>query len=193
MKCLLCESFSLLHICDTCQENFLTPSLYKRKVQNTDVFSFYKYEDIKKLLHTKHTDIGFYIYKILAHNSFKKFAKEFNYKYPLVSIPVDDTITSGYSHTALLNKALHSKSIKQHYNKLRAKNTVSYSGKSRDFRLQNKREFQVHSFHEKNVILVDDIITTGATLDEAITCMQTNKKEILFCLTLADSALKEAL
>lgn len=192
MKCLLCESFSLLHICKTCQENFLTPSLYKRKVHNVDVISFYKYEDIKKLLHTKHTDIGYYIYKILANNSFQKFAQEFDYQYPIVSIPIDDTITSGYSHTALLNKALQSKNIQQHYNKLRAKNTLSYSGKSREFRLTNKRDFTVNKFDEKSVVLVDDIITTGATLGEAIMCMQANKKEVLFCLTLADSSLKKS-
>ncbi len=190
MRCLLCESFSLLHICKNCQELFLTPSIYRRKIQNIEVISFYKYKDIKNLLHTKHTDLGFYIYSILAKNSFKKFAFHFELPWSIASIAVDDTSISGYSHTAILNKALKSQTIQVLYNKLRAKNDISYSGKSREFRLLNPRKFQVNNFIENNVILVDDIITTGTTLTQAINILKLNKKEILFCLTLADSALK---
>ncbi len=190
MKCLLCESLSLLHICKTCQETFLTPSLYKRKIQNIEVISFYKYQDIKELLHTKHTDLGFYIYTILARNSFKKFSDDFNFGGDVVSIGIDDTIESGYAHTALLNKALQSSSIKPIYNILRAQNSVSYSGKDKSFRLLNPRKFIIKKFNEDNVILVDDIITTGSTLTQAIDVMKLNKKNVLFCLTLADSALK---
>jgi len=186
----MCESFSLLHICKSCQELFLQPSIYKRKIQNIEVISFYKYKDIKDLLHTKHTDLGFYIYKILADNSFKKFALDFNYQYKLASIAIDDKTTSGYSHTAILNKALRSKNIEVLHNKLRAKNDISYSGKSKEFRLLNSREFHMKDFKQNDVILVDDIITTGATLSQAINTLKANKKEVLFCLTLADSALK---
>ncbi|MBU1928124.1 ComF family protein [bacterium] len=186
MKCLLCENFSFSHICNNCQETFLTPSLYKRKLLGVEVLSFYKYSEIKDLLHTKHTDLGYYIYKIMAQNSFKKFAKSFELLNQAVSIAVDDVPLSGYSHTAIINKALNSSYIKPLYNKLRAKNSISYSGKSREFRLLNPRDFEIKSFDEKEVILVDDIITTGSTLTQAIQIMQANKKEVLFCLTLAD-------
>ncbi|MEA3331559.1 MAG: ComF family protein [Campylobacterota bacterium] len=191
MKCLLCESFSLSHICQSCQETFLSPSIYKRKIlNNIEVISFYKYKDIKNLLHTKHTDLGFYIYSILAKNSFAKFAEEFNYPHAIHSIAIDDHIDSGYSHTAVLNKGLKSKNIKPLFSKLRAKNRVSYSGKSREFRVLNPREFQLKNTKAKKIILVDDIITTGLTLTQAIQTIQVNKKEVLFCLTLADAGLK---
>ncbi|MDF1879489.1 ComF family protein, partial [Sulfurimonas sp. SAG-AH-194-C20] len=79
MRCLMCESLSLKHICQNCQVSYLTPSLYKRHLEDgTQVLSFYKYSDIQELLHTKHTDIGFYIYNILAENSLKKFAQHFS-------------------------------------------------------------------------------------------------------------------
>ena len=189
MKCLLCESFSLSHICTPCQETFLTPSIYKRKILNgVEVISFYKYKDIKNLLHTKHTDIGYYIYKILAKNSFTKFAQEFAFTNPLHSIGIDDTAHSGYSHTAILNHALKSKNIKPLFNKLRARNSISYSGKSREFRLLNPRDFKMNSFEGEEIILVDDIITTGSTLSQAISSLESNKKEVLFCLTLADAS-----
>lgn len=189
MKCLLCESLSLSHICKPCQETFLTPSLYKRKISNNiEVLSFYKYKDIKDLLHTKHTDIGYYIYTILAKNSIEKFTQNFDFPSTVTSIGIDDTIDSGYSHTAILNKALTSKNIKPIYNVLRASNPISYSGKSKEFRLLHPRNFTMNTFKAKEVILVDDIITTGTTLNQAIEVIKANKKEVLFCLTLADAS-----
>lgn len=190
MKCLLCENLSFSHICNSCQELFLTPSIYKRKINNIEVISFYKYSDIKTLLHTKHTDLGYYIYNILAKNSFKKFADEFNFSHKIVSIGVDDNPNDLYSHTAILNNALKSDYITPHHSKIRATNRVSYSGKSKEFRLLNPRNFTLENFSNKEVILVDDIITTGSTLTQAIQLLQNGKKKVLFCLTLADASLK---
>jgi len=188
MRCILCENLSLTHICPSCQKAFLTPSIHKRKIFNgIEVISFYKYKNIKALLHTKHTDLGFYIYKILAQNSFLKFSMNFKFDTILNSIPIDDTTTTGYSHTAILNKSLKSKSIKPIFNALRAENSISYSGKSRAFRLSNPRDFKLKKDCTNNVILVDDIITTGSTLTQAVQALQKNKKEVLFCLTLADA------
>ena len=187
----MCESLSLSHICSTCRDTYLTPSIYKRKInQNIEVISFYKYSEIKDLLHTKHTDLGFYIYKILAKQAFAKFATEFSFGATLVSIGIDDNVKSGYSHTAILNKYLTCRDIKPLFNKLRSTNDISYSGKSREYRLMNPRDFKLNYFTEKNVIIVDDIITTGFTLDQAIQTIKSNKKEVLFCLTLADASLK---
>ena len=187
MKCILCEKYSLTHICKSCQTNFLTPTLYKRTLINDiSVISFYKYDEIKELLFTKHTDIGFYVYTILAKLSFKKFAEEFHTKEHYASIAVDDNPKSGYSHTAILNHALKSYNISPQYSKLRAKSTISYSGKTRAFREQNPRNFQLKKFKNPNVILVDDIITTGTTLREAIKLLEQKEKQVAFCLTLCD-------
>jgi len=191
MKCLMCESLSLSHICSTCRDTYLTPSIYKRKINhNIEVISFYKYSEIKDLLHTKHTDLGYYIYKILAKQAFSKFAEEFSFEFSLVSIGIDDNVKSGYSHTAILNKALTCRDIKPLFNKLRSSNDISYSGKSKEFRMMNQRDFKIKKFQEDNVILVDDIITTGSTLNQAVEVLKSNKKEVLFCLTLADARLK---
>lgn len=191
MRCLMCESFCLSHICKKCQNTFLTPSLYRRKIlHNIEVISFYKYDDIKTLLHTKHTDLGYYVYTILAQNSLALFAKEFAYETKVTSIAVDDVPKGGYSHTAILNKALKSSCIKPEFGKLRARNQLSYSGKSREFRMQNPRDFRLENIEAKELILVDDIVTTGLTFSEAIGVLKQNNKEALFCLTLADASLK---
>jgi len=188
MKCMLCENYSLTqHICSSCQENFLQPSLYKRTLSNgVEVFSFYKYEDIKPLLFTKHTNLGFYIYTLLAKLSFKKFAENFVFPESVAAIGVDDRVESGYAHTAILNHALKSKAIQPLYAKLHAQSNLSYSGKSKAFRVANPRDFKLKKFKQKNVILVDDIITTGTTLTEATNLLHQAQKDILFCLTLAD-------
>jgi competence protein ComFC len=199
---MLCEGFSLTHLCSTCQDTYLTPSIYKRKIfNNIEVLSFYKYSEIKELLHTKHTDLGFYIYSILAKKSFKKFANEFEFPHvpeqsdkcpwgTIHSIAIDDNAKSGYSHTAILNKELKSEFITPLFGKLRAKSSTSYSGKSKEFRLLHPRNFELKEFQERSVILVDDIITTGFTLTQAIQTMHKANKEVLFCITLADAGLK---
>jgi len=187
MKCLMCELFSHKHICSSCQEKHLTPSLYKRSLSNGIlVISFYKYSEIKELLLTKHTDLGFYIYAILAELSFKKFARNFEFEEKLLSLPIDDKVSSGYSHTAILNKALKSENIEPLFCKLRATNTITYSGKSREYRLLHPRNFSLGKFKGANVIVVDDIITTGATLYQATELLKRHGKATLFCLTLCD-------
>ena len=189
MRCLMCESFSLSHICLTCKENFLQPSLYKRKILgDVEVISFYKYSEIEKLLHTKHTDLGYYIFTILAEMAFEPFAKAFSFSERVASIGVDENSKSGYSHTALLSRSLTCKDIRPHFSKLRAKNSISYSGKSREYRLMHPREFLFTDIKEKNIIVVDDIITTGFTLSQSVQSLRKAHKEVLFCLTLADSS-----
>ncbi|EQB40108.1 hypothetical protein M947_03540 [Sulfurimonas hongkongensis] len=191
MKCLLCESISFSHICDSCQKTFLTPSIYKRKIlNNIEVISFYKYRDIKNLLHTKHTDLGYYIYSIMAKNSFREFASSFEWQEKISAIPIDDKNSSGYSHTAILSRQLNSKIILAEFAKLRAKNDISYSGKNKEFRMMNPRDFIFSPTKNKEIILVDDIITTGSTLSQAITTINRHNHTPLFCLTLADASVK---
>jgi competence protein ComFC len=164
------------------------PSLHKRTLENgIEVFSFYNYNFIKKLLFTKHKDLGFYIYKILAKNSFYYFSQNFTYHYNVASIPIDDNSKQNYSHTAILNNALKSKNITPLYNKLTASQQITYSGKTKEYRLSHSRKFQLKPFPHKQVILVDDIITTGSTLTQACEILQMYDKEILFCLTLSDA------
>ncbi len=176
-----------MHICKSCQRLFLTPQLRKRSLPcGVDVYSFYDYHDNKSFILTKHTDLGYHIYNILAKNSFFPFGKAFVWERTVASVAIDDRPKSGYSHTAILNKALASKTVKPRFARLIARNDVSYSGKTKNFRLQNPRDFHYKPFEENEVIVVDDIVTTGTTLCEAVAKLKQNGKEVLFCLTLAD-------
>ena len=175
-----------MHICKACQNHFLQPSIYKQSlIGNIEVLSFYKYDDIKEFLHTKHTDLGYHIYKILAQNSFREFAKQFSYDKEVAVLGVDDRVKGEYAHTAILAKTLSSSVLRPKFGKLIATNEISYSGKSKQFRLQNPRNFLMKDFAQKECILVDDIITTGTTLKEAVSVLLRNGKEPLLCITLA--------
>lgn len=183
---MICETLSFVHICKRCQAEHLKPSLYKRTIaSNVLVYSFYRYSDIENILHTKHTPVGFYMYSILATIAFKKFSDNFVFNETVASISIDDHTRSGYSHTAILNRALRSDIITPCYGKMRANNSMTYSGKSYEFRHNNSRDFNFLHVKESDIILVDDIITTGATLTQASNVIQSNNKNLLLCLTLA--------
>jgi len=185
---MLCEDWSFSHLCKSCQNEHLTPSLYTRKILGTiPVYSFYKYNEIEALLHTKHTDLGYYIYTILAKNAMKKFSSNFEFESRVAALGIDDHSRNGYSHTALLARQLKSEVIKPYYGKLRAQNRESYSGKNYQYRLLHPRRFKVKTFEEREVILVDDIMTTGLTLTQAAEALHAEGKEVIFCLTLADA------
>jgi len=188
MYCLLCGSLSFNHICKSCKTEFLKPSLYKRVVEKDfKVYSFYKYSAIKDLILTKHKFIGYFIYHILARESFKKFAKDFKFVNRIYSFACDDHVKNGYSHTAILNKYLKSTYITPVHSALRAQTKVNYSGKSLQFRQNNPRNFKYKYHSNIDAIIIDDIITTGSTLKEAKKILQNSGVNILFALTLSDA------
>ena len=67
-----------------------------------------------------------------------------------------------------------------------AQNRVNYSGQDLQSRLENPRDFLYKGKSNIDVILVDDIITTGITLQEAQKVLLSHGVNVLFALTLAD-------
>jgi competence protein ComFC len=123
----------------------------------------------------------------LANRSFGAFAVEWQYENTVASVGIDDRAESGYSHTAVLNRALKSNTIVPQYGKLRASQHYKYAGKSVEERLMNPRLFMYTPFSEHEVILVDDIVTTGTTLSEATEVLHAKGKKVILCLTLTDA------
>jgi len=102
-------------------------------------------------------------------------------------VGVDERVESGYSHTALLSRATKTgMSIPQHAS-LMAQNRVHYAGKPLQYRLDNPRDFRYRGRRGVDVILVDDIVTTGITLQEAQKVLLSHDVNVLFALTLADA------
>ena len=159
-----------------------------RKIGTLDVISFYKYSMLESLLLTKHKPEGYRIYKSLAGMTMKPFIKEFveSDDRDVYVVGVDEYVKSGYSHVALLTRAMKTKHSIPLHASLMARNRVNYSGKDLQFRLNNPRDFVYKGESNIDVILVDDIITTGITLQEAQKVLTQSGVNVLFALTLAD-------
>jgi competence protein ComFC len=159
-----------------------------RKVGTLDVISFYKYSNLEALLHTKHKAEGYRIYKTLAKMTMKPFIEEFTEADDrmVYIIGIDEYVKSGYAHVALLTRAMKTKHSKPLHGALLAQNRVNYAGKSLQFRLENPRDFSYKGRSGIDAILVDDIITTGITLQEAQSVLLSYGVNVLFALTLAD-------
>jgi competence protein ComFC len=188
LRCITCQSLSWKIICNDCQERLLGASFYKRELtKDFNVYSFYKIDEVKELVNSKYEFYGDKVFTIMAKLSFEKFASNFKYSNEVFAIPIDDHTRHEFSHTAILNKELNSKNITPLYNILKAQNIVKYAGKDLAFRKNNKRNFNCKNFQNKQVILVDDIVTTGTTMLEAKEILEKNNCEVLFGLTISDA------
>ncbi len=187
MRCLSCNRLSFSIFCKRCKEELLQPSISKREIDGLEVYSFYKYHDIEDFILTKHTPLGFRVYRELAKITFKPFIREFikNSNKPIYIVGVDERIDSGYSHVALLTHQMRCKGAEVLHSSLMSQSSVKYSGKSLKFRVENSREFIYRGIENIDVILVDDIITTGITLKEAKRVLSKSRVNTLFALTLA--------
>jgi len=188
MRCFSCSKLSLKIICKICEEQLFVPTVSTRKVGTLDVISFFKYSTLESLLLTKHKPEGYRIYKSLAKMTMKPFIEEFveSDDRDVYIVGIDEHVKSGYAHVALLTRAMKTKhSIPQH-SALMSKNRVNYSGKTLQYRLEHPRDFIYTGKSDIDVILIDDIITTGITLQEAQKVLTAHGVNVLFALTLAD-------
>lgn len=187
MRCIVCQRFSYPLFCHLCIP-LLKPSIHLRKIGEIDVISLYSYQDIKELLTTKHSPLGYRVYKSLANLSLKPFMDYYIKDAFVYIVGIDEYVFKGYSHIALLTQKLKNKNRVILHAKLMAKNRVTYSGQSLAFRKDNPRNFIYNGKKDIDVVLVDDIITSGTTIKEAIEVLKANRVEVLFVLTLADAS-----
>ena len=173
-------------LCKNCLKTVLIPTPNKRVLKDgLVVYSAYNYKDIKKLLHTKHTYQGAKIFAQLTKHALLPLVKTFTCK-DVFSLPIDDHTRSGYSHSAIIARELRGQ-IKPLYSKLRAKNPIRYSGQSLHVRQKNRRDFTLTCKEKLDVVLIDDIITTGNTLIEATATCKAQNINVLFAITLANT------
>ena len=189
MRCFSCSKLSVHILCKQCVDQLFVPTITTRKVGTLDVISFFKYSTLETLLHSKHKPEGHRIYKALANMTMKPFIEAFvkNDNRDVYIVGIDEYVKSGYAHVALLTSAMKTQTSIPQYSVLMSQNRVNYSGKSLQFRLEHPREFIYKGRQNVDVILVDDIITTGITLQEAQKVLLSHGVNVLFALTLADA------
>ena len=106
---------------------------------------------------------------------------------PVAIIGIDETIRNGYSHVAAMTRQMKTKLSTPLYASLLSRNSVNYAGKTLQYRLDHPRDFYYRGPSGIDAILVDDIITTGITLQEAQGILKHHNINVLFALTLADA------
>ncbi|RUM72386.1 MAG: ComF family protein [Sulfurovum sp.] len=189
MRCFSCAKFSWSILCDRCKETLFVPTVSTRKIGTLDVISFYHYSTLEPLLLTKHKPEGYRIFKALAKMTMRPFIEEFveHDEGDICIVGIDERVNSGYSHVAMLTHAMHTPLSRPLHASLIAQNRVNYAGKPLQYRLDNPRDFRYRGRSGVDVILVDDIITTGITLQEAQKVLSMHDVNVLFALTLADA------
>ncbi|WP_456391796.1 ComF family protein [Nitratifractor sp.] len=176
-------------ICDICHETLLRPTVSTRRIGSLDVVSLFRYKNIAPFLLSKHTPRGYRLYRYFGRRHIAPFFEAFaeGLDEPALILAVDESVEHGYSHTALLAHWSRFENLRPLHGALRASNRVSYAGKSLQFRLENPRQFVYRGPKGIKAVLLDDIITTGTTLDEARSVLESQDVEVLFALTLADA------
>ncbi len=191
MRCFSCGEFSFDTICPKCINEFLVPEMIKRRVANLEVISFFDYYLISDFVKSKYHLSGYHIYKFIAKYFFQPFLQEYakNFEHTIYLIGVDENVKRAFSNVALLTHygAKKIKNVKALHGVLKAKNKVSYAGKSLEFRLTHPRNFFYKGAKDIEAILIDDTITTGTTLFEAQKVLISHGVKLHFALTLASA------
>ncbi len=188
MRCLTCGRFTLQILCKPCFNRIsIQPSA--RELENLKVYSFYDFQEIQFLLHAKYQIIGSKIYHLLAKKACIFLKQTLKSPLQAYGIGIDDKISQkGYAHNAIFLKHFKSLGITPLYHTLLAKNPISYAGKDLKFRQNNPRNFYLtKNLANKEVILFDDLITTGLTLKEAQKCLIENGVKVLMAFVLSDA------
>ncbi len=192
MRCLSCNSLTIKPLCDRCEVIYLKPQMIEKRVGNLEVISFFDYYLVSELVKSKYIISGYRFYKYIAKKFFQPFIKAYTNSYKgdnkIYVIGIDENVLRGYSNIALLThygtKNSNAKAL--HY-VLKASNNIQYAGKSLEFRLNNPRGFVYSGPKNIDAILIDDVITTGTTIEEASRVLKNSGVNIHFALTVANA------
>ncbi len=186
--CIICGKYSLSSVCGGCKKAFFAPVPATRIVKDDfKVHSFFKLGELQDIAHTKYCLLGSRMYRFLSKEARKFFYQGFDPTSKVYLIPIDDVPKRGYSQNAIMAKEFSNKNLIPLYASLGAQNDVNYAGKKLDFRIANKKGFRYKGKKGISAILLDDIITTGTTMNEAYETLTQEGIDVLFGLTLFDA------
>jgi len=190
VRCYSCHRWSFALFCAECRGRLLQPTIKKRRAGSLDIYSFFSYSTIEPLLLRKHTSEGYRIYKELARIVMRPFVEHYteNLGREIHLVGIDERVKNGYSHIAVMMRQMRMRNVKMEHAALLSTSSVSYAGRSLQYRLNNPRNFVYNGREGIEVVLIDDIVTTGLTLQEARRVLQEHGVKVDFALVLADAA-----
>ena len=197
-KCIVCNSSKEdNYLCKTCAKDVHYLSTFAHRIYNNiPIYSATLYDgSIKTLIHKlkfSHRRNAAIPLAYILFEYFNKIKKDKNY---LMVYPPSFFIKSaqrGYNHMYLIAKEFSSltnipvekgliKKIKYTKPQYKTKNRIKNISGSFKIDLKNK------SINDKTLLLIDDITTSGATLNEIINCLQKENINDIVCLTVSKS------
>lgn len=187
MRCLSCGTLSFRVLCKTCL-GLIAPKGTCRDLQGFKVYGFFDYDSVSWLLHAKYFVVGSRVYTELSTLALGYLKTHLQTPYDAYAVGVDDRVKRGYAHNAIFLRHLRGIGLKPMYQTLYARNPVCYAGKTLEFRQKNPRDFLLkRPVYGKQIVLVDDLVTSGLTLLEAKEVLERNGAQVLHAFVLADA------
>ncbi len=173
----------------------------KRKIENKNCFSLYRFKENSEIQtiihHIKYSGfkkLGFLLGELIAKDLLENYNYLLNYDC-IIPIPLHKTKIRerGYNQSEYISRGIneHLKLNYDNFSFIRKKDTQSQTKLNIEERYKNMKDaFAVAPKHKnslkgKKIILVDDIITTGATIVEAVKTLQKAKVSEIFIVSLA--------
>ncbi len=195
--CGMCEEISNSYLCSKCKLKIknllkLNTTKYKDKCFNSHTYLFKYEEGIRdKLLKYKFRDYS-YLYKFFSEIIINNCNLKNNYDI-ILPVPIHKKRKSkrGYNQSELIAKEI-SKNINVEYSKdvlIKTVDTVPQSTLNQHQREKNVlgiyKVINSQIIKDKNILLIDDIYTTGSTVNECSKVLKQNGAKLVDVLTIA--------
>lgn len=199
-KCLNNLPFNNDKICEYCGEHISSEANYclscKKSVKRHFTMarsSFDFREQIVDIIHCLKYDNGKYLAPYLSEFLIDEFKKQNWIVDVVIPIPLNEARIKqrGYNQSEIISKKFETDlNIPLNTTCLQRKiNTPTQTNLSKKERLINLKDaFEVtdkEAVKNKNILLIDDVFTTGATMEEASKILLKSKANKVYCLTLA--------
>lgn len=204
IKCFKKLNFITSPKCDICgypfeidmseDKNLICPNCLKKNFKFNKARSVFTYNDITKKLilaykHSRHIELAPFFSKIMLQAG-SELLKETDL---IIPVPISKLrlIKRGYNQSSLLAKHIGKhKKIKVSFNNLIRYKHTAYQG---NMHIKQRRENVRNAFviknankiRNKNILLIDDVFTTGATINECIKTLKKAGANKVFALTIA--------
>lgn len=202
-QCLICGKLNIDTICNKCLKEIkpvMKMEQYKNKNFNEHLYIF-EYEGIirKKIIDYKFKDKAYLnelFAKIILKN--EKICRKIKKYDIIISVPIHKKRKTerGYDQSELiaikLAKELNVELIKN--NLVKQKHTIAQSTLSKEQRQQNVKQvyklMNKQKIQNKKIIIIDDIYTTGSTVEECSRILKQNGAKEILVLTIAKDIIK---
>lgn len=200
--CGVCEKLNRDFLCKKCEKLLenqakfdIIESKYDKNFYDNHLYIFQYQGIIRKLIIDYKFNEKVYLYKtfvnfLLKNEKFFEILKSYD---TIIPVPISKKRKKerGYNQCLLISKEI-SKRLRienNDYCLYKSKNIVAQSTLNKEEREQNIKDAydlrNIKSIENKKVLLIDDIYTTGSTLNECSRVLRQAKPKIITCLTIA--------